>query len=132
MIEKVQRDPKTFAIIGAGIEVHKQLGCGFLDAVYQEALAIEFAKRGIPFKREVQLPIRYKDVTLQTGYRVDFVCFDSIPVEVKALDRLSGVEEAQVLNYMKASEFEIGLLINFGARSLQHRRFIRSKAASAP
>ena len=75
-----ENDPRTFAIIGAAMEVHKLLGCGFLEAVYQEALSIEFAKRNIPFKREVRLPIHYKGQLLSTSYCVDFICFDSVIV----------------------------------------------------
>lgn len=108
------------------MEVHKQLGCGFLEPVYQEALAIEFSKRRIPFRREVKLPVFYKDMRLNTPYRVDFICFDEIAVELKALAHLGGTEEAQLINYLKASGRETGLLLNFGARSLAYRRFILS------
>ncbi len=90
-----KRDPKTYAIIGAAMEVHKQLGCGFLEAVYQEAVEIEFALRGIPCRREVELPLYYKGQRLSTAYRADFVCFDSIVVEPKALSNLTGVEEGR-------------------------------------
>jgi GxxExxY protein len=75
-----ERDPRTHAIIGAAIEVHKQLGCGFLEPVYQEALAIEFTKRNIPFSREVRLPVHYKGQLLTVGYCADFICFDSVVV----------------------------------------------------
>ena len=119
-------DPRTYAIIGAAMEVHKQLGCGFLEPVYQEAMAIELSKRQIPFSREVRLPVFYKDMRLNTPYRVDFICFDEVAVELKALAHLSGTEEAQLINYLKASGREIGLLLNFGARSLTYRRFILS------
>src|SRR6266436_8264360 len=125
------RDPKTYAIIGAVIEVHKQLGCGFLEPVYQEALAVEFSKRQIPFHREVTLPVFYKEVRLNTPYRVDFICFEGVAVELKALARLSGTEEAQVINYLKASGREIGLLLNFGTRSLEHKRFILSNSKTS-
>ena len=119
-------DPRTYAIIGAAMEVHKQLGCGFLEPVYQEAMAIELSKRRIPFNREVRLPVFYKELRLNTPYRVDFICFDEVAVELKALAHLSGTEEAQLINYLKASGKEIGLLLNFGARSLTYRRFILS------
>jgi len=115
---------------GAAMEVHKQLGCGFLEPVYQEALAIEFSKRNIPFRREVRLPIHYKDhlLLLATAYCADFICFDSIVIELEALTHMSGTEESQVINYLKATGYEVGLLLNFGGRSLQHRRLVLSKS----
>lgn len=129
--EFTERDPQSYAIIGAALEVHKQLGCGFLEPVYQEALAIEFTARNIPFRREARLPIGYKGRVLHTGYCVDFICFDSLIVELKALARTSGTEEAQVINYLKATGYEIGLLLNFGTRSLEHRRFVFSKSVKS-
>jgi GxxExxY protein len=130
MKEKNPGDPRTFAIIGAAIEVHKQLGCGFLEAVYQEALAIELARRDIPFEREVELPVFYRGAKLKTPYRADFVCFGSVIVEFKALAKLSGTEQAQIINYLKASSFEVGLLLNFGREWLEHKRFVRTTSAS--
>jgi len=121
-------DPRTYAIIGAAMEVHRQLGCGFLEPVYQEALAIEFTNRAIPFIREVKLPLAYNGQPLHTRYCVDFICFNSVVVELKALARMSGTEEAQVINYLKARH-DVGLLLNFGTRSLEHRRFVLSKSA---
>jgi GxxExxY protein len=114
-----ERDPQTYAIIGAAMEIHRQLGHGFLEAVYQDAAVIEFSLRDIPFEKEVSLPVRYKDTPLPSHYRADFICFSEIIVEFKALSRLSNVEEAQVLNYLKATDLKRGLLINFGASSLQ-------------
>ena len=119
-----ERDPQTYAIIGAAMEIHRQLGHGFLEAVYQEAAVIEFPLKQIPFEREVNLPVKYKNVSLPVHYRADFVCFSEIIVEFKALSRLSSVEEAQLLNYLKATGLKRGLLINFGTSSLQYKRLV--------
>lgn len=125
------RDPLTFAIIGAAMTVHRTLGHGFLEAVYQEALECEFIACGIPYQREVALPIMYRGKMLQTSYRADFLCYGGILVELKALQKLSGTEEAQVINYLKASRLEKSLLINFGAPSLEYKRLILSLRKSA-
>jgi GxxExxY protein len=116
-------DPNTYAIIGAAMEVHRHLGSGFLEAVYQKALARELLARGVPHQSEVELPVSYKGQRLDVSYRADFICYDTIVVELKALARLSGVEESQLINYLKATGLETGLLVNFGAKSLEYRRF---------
>lgn len=123
---KTDQDPQTYAIIGAAMTVHRELGCGFLESVFQEAFEIELAALGIPHRREVHLPVFYRGQQLNTHYQVDFICYDSILVELKALKQLGTVEEAQVLNYLKASNLERALLLNFGAPSLQHKRFVYS------
>jgi GxxExxY protein len=127
-----QRDPETHAIIGAAMEVHRALGCGFLEAVYHEALAAEFQLRGIPFGRELPLPIRYKGAELPVVYRVDFICFCRVIVELKALSRLTPKEESQIIHYLRASGERTGILLNFGAPSLQFRRFAGPVDSRAP
>ena len=115
---------EIYKIIGACMEVHKFLGCGFLEAVYQEALAIEFTKQRIPFRQEKELKIPYKDVVLNKRYYADFICYEKIIVETKALSSLTTDHDAQVLNYLKATGFKLGLLVNFGEKSLKHKRLV--------
>jgi GxxExxY protein len=123
--EKI-RDPQTYAIIGAAMEVHRELGAGFLEPAYQEALAVELSARDVPYEREVDIPIVYKGVSLGLHYRPDFVCYGGVLVELKALSHLTTIEDAQVINYLAASRLGRGLLLNFGAPSLQFKRFVRS------
>ena len=125
MIELLYRQ-EVFQIIGAAIEVHQVLGHGFLEAVYQEAIEIEMGRRQIPFESQKGLRIRYKEEVLKKEYVADVICYKKIIIELKALDGLSGKEEAQVLNYLKATGLRIGLLINLGsAGKLEWKRFIK-------
>jgi len=117
-------DQRTYKIIGAAIEVHKELGRGFLEAVYQEALGKEFAYQAIPFKPQPIIQIAYKGKPLDKTYQPDFICYGEIILEIKATSSLSGIEEAQLINYLKATGLKVGLLINFGSKSLEYKRFV--------
>ncbi|MEI6696641.1 MAG: GxxExxY protein [Bacteroidota bacterium] len=117
---------ESYAIIGACMEVHNTLGCGFLEAVYQEALAIEFEKRKIPFVREAELCIEYKGIILAKKFNADFICYDKIIVETKALSELLSLHQAQVINYLKATQLKLGILVNFGEESLNFERLAKS------
>jgi GxxExxY protein len=119
-----ERDPETYAIIGAAIEVHRTLGHGFLEAVYQEAMALEMQERGIPFEKEKCLTIFYKGNPLACRYKADFLCFGRIIVEMKALADITGSHRAQAINYLKATRSQRGLVINFGLPSLKHERVV--------
>jgi GxxExxY protein len=113
-MSKLIYEDETFAIRGAVFEVYKVMGCGFLEAVYQECLEKELIKRGIPFTSQPELMLSYKGEFLCQRYRPDLICFDRIIVELKALGDLCGEHRAQVLNYLKATRMEVGLLVNFG------------------
>jgi len=115
---------ECYKIIGACMEVHKELGPGFLEPVYQEALSLEFSDKGITFEKEKEIHIFYKDKLLDKCYKADFLCFDKIIVELKALSGLSNDHIAQLLNYLKATKLRVGLLVNFGSPSLVYKRLI--------
>ena len=123
MSELIYKD-EVFGIVGAAMEVHGELGCGFLEAVYQEAFQLELQSRQIPFVSQKQLPVFYKGRRLAKEYYADVVCYENIIVELKALDRLSTNATAQILNYLKASRLKVGVLINFGSSSLEWKRFV--------
>jgi len=126
MDDLIYRD-EVYAIVGAAIEVHKELGSGFLEAVYQEALQRELESRRIPFSPQRELVIRYKGEPLEKRYFCDLLCYENVMVELKALDKLTGKEEAQLLNYLKAAGLPVGVLINFGATGkLEWRRLVKS------
>ena len=121
---EMQKDQQSHAIIGAAMEVHRELGFGFLEAVYQCALALEFQDRQIPFRTGVPLPVRYKGKLLTCGYRADFICYDDFLVETKAITELTRADDAQLINELKATGLQRGLLPNFGAPSLQFKRLV--------
>lgn len=116
---------EVYQVIGAAIEVHKELGSGFLEAVYQEAFEIELTSRSVPYRSQVPLRVKYKGILLQKEYIADLLCFETIIVEIKALNKLSGNEESQILNYLKATGLKVGLLVNFGsAGKLEWKRLV--------
>ena len=117
-------EEETGKIIGALIAVQKELGTGFLEPVYQEALEIEFKLRGIPYEREKELSINYKGFILEKKYRADFICYDKILVELKAVDSLTPEHTAQVLNYLNITKYKLGLLVNFGECPIKPKRII--------
>ncbi len=113
---------ESFKIVGAAMEVHRVLGCGFSEPVYQDALELEFKARNIPYEREKTFYIDYKGNQLNKYYRVDFLCYDKIIVETKAVTTLDEGHMAQIYNYLKASNMNLGVLINFGQPSLETKR----------
>lgn len=116
---------EVYVIAGAMFEVYKTLGIGFLEPVYQEALAVEFTKRSISFEREKSLQLFYKDVLLEKKYCPDFVCFGEIILELKVVPKLSNIEVAQLLNYLKITKMKLGLLANFGSTPhLEWKRYV--------
>ncbi len=121
-----QRDPETYALIGAAMEVHRELGHGFLEEVFQDAFEMELDLRGILFQRQVELPVTYKGSVVKSTYCADFVCYGDVIVEMKALSELTTTHTAQVLNYLKATGYQRGMLFNFGTPSLNYKRLINS------
>lgn len=113
---------ETYAIRGCLNEVYKELGSGFLEKVYQEALEIEFQNEGIPYRREAEISIPYKNKQLQQKYIADFICYDKIIVELKAVSELNEIHEAQVFNYLKATGLDLALLVNFGEKPINIKR----------
>jgi GxxExxY protein len=122
-----QRDPQTYAVIGAAMAVHKELGSGFLERVYQEALVLELRDRGIALGSEVEVNVHYKGRLLTCSYRADLICFPHdmpVLVELKACERLTHAHRAQVIHYMKATQIQRALLMNFGKTTLQFERMV--------
>ncbi len=124
MVDKFLYEDECHKIIGACYEVQNELGFGFLEAVYHEALQITFLNKLIPFESEKKLEIYFKGQKLQKAYYADFICYDKIIIELKASDGLTPEHSAQVLNYLKATNFRLGLLINFGTPQVQIKRVI--------
>ena len=117
---------ESYAIMGACFEVYKEKGCGFLEGVYQECLAIEFELQQIPFVAQCPLTLSYKGRPLQLKYLPDFICFDTIILEIKAVSHLDDIHRAQIHNYLKSTGHKLGLLVNFGHHPLlEHERIIR-------
>ncbi len=106
------------------MEVHNQLGGGFREAVYQEALELEFVDHDLPFEREKRMKIKYKGQVLKKNYFADFLCFNEVVIELKAVSELTNIHKGQLINYLKASEKRLGMLVNFGPEKLEYKRFI--------
>ena len=125
MSELILKD-EVYAVIGAAIEVHRELGPGFLESIYQEAMEIELSSRNVPFVAQQPISVRYKGLTLKKQFFADLVCFERIIVEIKALAHLSGTEHAQLLNYLRGTGFPMGILINFGSHGkLEWKRLVK-------
>jgi GxxExxY protein len=131
MSELILKD-ESFAVIGACFEVYNELGPGFLEAVYHEALEHEFADRGVPFTSKPRLLIRFKSHTLTTPYEADFLCFEQIVLEIKSARDVDPKHEAQIIHYLRATDLQLGILVNFGHHpDLQYKRFARTKTAKS-
>ena len=115
---------ESHSIIGAAMAVHRNLGCGFSEKVYQDAMEVEFQKKGIPYLRETELKVVYQGVELPSTFIPDFICYDKIIVELKAVKELDDIYRSQAINYAKVSGFGLALLINFGEASLHFERYL--------
>jgi GxxExxY protein len=116
---------ETYEILGACFEVYREKGCGFLEGVFQESLEIEFELRGIPARAQVPMPLDYKGRPLRHSYIADFICYDKVIVELKAVSKLADEHRAQIQNYLNATKLRVGLLINFGHfPKVEHERFV--------
>ena len=122
--DKTNDDPQTYAIIGAAMAVHGELGNRFLERIYQEALEIELEVRQIPFRIEAPIAIQYRGRTLDASYRADFICYDEIIIELKALTKLMDAHLEQVIHYLKSTGMKRALLLNFGSSKLEYRRVV--------
>jgi GxxExxY protein len=124
MAELIYPD-ESYQIVGACIEVHSNLGPGFLEAVYAEALMLEFEERDIPYEINKEIIIHYKGKPLRKKYYADFLCYDKIIIELKASETLTSINMSQVLNYLKATKMKLGILANFGEPSFHYNRIVR-------
>ena len=129
-MSKIILKDEVYAIVGAAMEVHREKGCGFAEAVYQECMELELADRNIPASAMQEMAIHYKGRKLKKTYIADFFAYGKVIVELKALDALTPREEAQVINYLKASGLTVGILINFGARSLEWKRIVLTERSA--
>lgn len=128
MVDLIFKD-ESYAIIGGCFEVYKDKGCGFVESVYQECLSIEFQHLDIPFVEQLELDLYYRERKLTHVYKPDFVCFDKIIIEIKAVQSLAAEHRAQVMNYLKATGFELGLLVNFGHfPKLEYERIVSTRS----
>ncbi len=122
--ELIYKD-ESYKIVGACFEVYKTMGCGFLESVYQECLEKEFTRLNIPYKSQLELQLSYKGEKLNQKYKPDFICYDKIIVEIKAVSNLIDKHKAQIINYLNATQFKLGLLINFGHYpKIENERFV--------
>ena len=130
MVAEIVFREESYRIIGACFEVYKEKSNGFLEAVYQECLTIEFTEQGIPFAEKPRLGLDYKGRALRQSYEPDFVCFEQIIVEIKAVKQLADEHRAQIINYLKATGKQLGLLVNFGHYpGIEHERFVNQSAS---
>lgn len=127
---KILYKEESFTIIGACMKVHRTLGAGFLEAVYEEALEKEFHIQRIPFERQVKLQLYYDNQLMKKQYRADFVCYAAIIIEIKAVPQIPVTFYMQLTNYLKCTNLELGMLINFGTPSLPYKRIINLKNAN--
>ncbi len=125
MNSKILYKEESYAIIGACFNVYKEMGGGFLEAVYQECLEIEFSEKKIPFEAQKDLQLKYRDQIIKQTYKPDFLCYNKIIVEIKALSKIVDEHRAQILNYLNGSGIKLGLLVNFGHHpKLEYERFV--------
>jgi len=125
MVDLLYKD-ECYAIVGACMNVHAKLGAGFLESVYAEALSKELEKRKIPFVKEKKLNLYYDGEKMNKYFKADFICFDSIIVELKSKSCLLKIDDQQTVNYLKATNYQLGLLVNFGEKSLRYKRFVNT------